>query len=156
MYALSLLSLLPLVAAAPAFVDPRQTTSSCASGVHIIAARGSTEPQGEGPLQALSTLIEAGVPGSTDSAVIYPATILTFTSTYFGSEESGVTNMTLMIQQYVASCPDARLVLTGYSQGAQIIGDVLGGGSFKDTAPLAESYRKNSMSYSLVQFPRAK
>ena len=29
---------------------------------------------------------------------------------------------------YVESCPDSKLILAGYSQGAQIVTDILGGG----------------------------
>lgn len=120
-----LLPLLPLALALPTtqptpfgpLISPRQTVTNCtaASAFHIIAARGSTEPQGEGPLQDVSALIEAAVPGSDDIGVVYPATLLPYDS----SEEAGVLNMTLMIQQYVASCPDSRIVLLGYSQVSQ-------------------------------------
>lgn len=144
---LSLLALLPLIqfSAARPLVSPhlaRQTTTSCATGVHIIAARGSTEAPGEGKCQSVSQLIEAGIPGSDDVAVVYPATLIPYES----SEEAGVSNMTQMIQQYTQSCPDTKIVLVGFSQGAQVVGDVLGGGSFGSTpsAPLASQFTQNS------------
>ena len=133
---LSLLSLAPLALAAP-LLESRQ---GCPSGVHIIAARGSTEAPGEGKLQELSDDIGAQIPGSTNEAVIYPATLLPYES----SEETGVTDMTQLITNFVAKCPSAQIILTGFSQGAQIVGDVLGGGSFTGTAPLPEQYRQNS------------
>ena len=137
---LTLFTLLSVAISAPLDLEGRQTTTVCATGVHIIAARGSTQDPGEGSLQDLSRLIKAAIPGSTSTAVIYPASLIPYTT----SEQQGVANMLLLIQQYVASCPKARLVLTGYSQGAHIVGDTLGGGTFAKSAPLAEIYRKNS------------
>ena len=122
----------------------RQVTSSCATGVHMIVARGSTEPQGEGPIVNVTSMVEAAVPGSDSVAVIYPATLLPYAS----SEEAGVTNMTTMIQQYVQSCPNTKIALLGFSQGAQVIGDTLGGGTFglfSKSKPLDKSVTKNSM-----------
>jgi len=131
--------------AAPFQASPRQV--SCASGVHIIAARGSTEPQGEGPLQNVSSLIEASIPGSDDIAVVYPADLVPYES----SEEAGVTNMTQEITSYVQQCPNSKIVLLGYSQGGQIVGDILGGGSYSSTPPLPyATYSKNIVA--AVQF----
>jgi len=125
--------------AAPFLHSPRQS-GGCASGVHIIAARGSTEPQGEGPLQNVSALIEQSIPGSDDAAVIYPADLVPYES----SEEQGVTNMTQMITSYVQQCPSAKIVLLGYSQGGQIVGDILNGGSYGGTPPIDyNTYSKN-------------
>ena len=130
-----------LVSALAAPLQPYLTQDTCATGVHIIAARGSTEPQGEGPLQNVSSLIESSIAGSDDMAVIYPADLIPYDS----SEESGVTNMTNMITSYVSACPDSKIVLLGYSQGGQIVGDVLGGGSYGGTPPLDyATYSKNS------------
>jgi hypothetical protein len=117
-------------------VDPRQTTSpsqcTAPGAFHIIVARGSTEPQGEGELIQVSDMIEAAVPGSDSVAVVYPAQLLPYGS----SEDAGVRAMTQLITQYVASCPNSRIVLLGYSQGGQIIGDVLGGATYSDFPPL--------------------
>ena len=131
--------------AAPFLHSVRQS-GGCATGVHIIAARGSTEPQGEGPLQNVSALIEQSIPGSTDAAVVYPAELVPYES----SEESGVTNMTQMLTSYVQQCPNSKVVLLGYSQGGQIVGDVLGGGSYGGTPPIDyATYSKNSASLAL-------
>ena len=137
---LSLLCLVPLALTAP--LVPRQ---GCPAGVHIIAARGSTEAVGEGKLQDLSNNIGAQIPGSTNEAVVYPATLLPYES----SEETGVTDMRQLIMDFVTKCPSAQLVLTGFSQGAQIVGDVLGGGSFSNTPPLPDQYRQNSTFFNL-------
>ncbi|KAH8778628.1 Alpha/Beta hydrolase protein [Diaporthe sp. PMI_573] len=40
----------------------------------------------------------------------------------------GAVNGLKQIRSYGEDCPDSKLVLTGYSQGAHVIGDMLGGG----------------------------
>ena len=127
-------------------ISTRQTTSSCATGVHMIVARGSTEAPGEGPIVNVTSAVEAAIPGSDSVAVVYPATLLPYAS----SEEAGVKNMTTMVQQYAQSCPNTKIALLGFSQGAQVIGDTLGGGTFglfSKTTPLPNSVTKNSKSY---------
>lgn len=139
---LALLSLLPLTFARPLVSDILPRQAACATGVHIIAARGSTEAPGEGKCQSLSDLIKAQIPGSDDVAVVYPAALLEYET----SETDGVKNMTQMIQSYTQSCPNTKIVLTGFSQGAQVVGDVLGGGSYGSppTAPLSAQFSQNS------------
>ncbi|KAI4151854.1 MAG: hypothetical protein LQ340_003252 [Diploschistes diacapsis] len=140
---LALLSLLPLTFARPLVSDILPRQAACATGVHIIAARGSTEAPGEGKCQSLSDLIKAQIPGSDDVAVVYPAALLEYET----SETDGVKNMTQMIQSYTQSCPNTKIVLTGFSQGAQVVGDVLGGGSYGSppTAPLSAQFSQNIM-----------
>ena len=138
---LILLSLLSLSVARPLdSIIPRQT--ACAAGVHIIAARGSEEDPGEGKCQSVSDLIKAAVPNSDDVAVVFPATLLEYES----SESTGVANMAGQIQNYTQACPNTKIMLIGFSQGGQIVGDVLGGGSFGSppSAPLASQFTKNS------------
>ena len=96
----------------------------------------------KGKPQAVSDLIKAGVPNSDDVAVDFPATLLEYES----SETSGVANMAGQIQNYTQACPNTKIVLVGFSQGGQIVGDVLGGGSFGDppSPPLATQFTKNS------------
>lgn len=119
----------------------RDSSTACATGVHIIAARGSTEPPGEGPLQAVSASIEQSVPGSNDIAVVYPATLIGYDS----SEADGVTNMKQEIASYVQQCPTGKIVLLGFSQGGQVVSDVLGGGSINNSPPIDHAtYAKNS------------
>ncbi|PGH04991.1 hypothetical protein AJ80_08418 [Polytolypa hystricis UAMH7299] len=42
--------------------------------------------------------------------------------------QRGVEDRMDRISAYVEKCPDSKIVLMGYSQGAQVIGDILGGG----------------------------
>jgi acetylxylan esterase len=103
--------------------------SSCASGVHIIVARGTTEPQGQG-LEAIAVqAILKRIPGSDAVSVVYPASF-----DIVPSEAAGVRNMTKLVEDYAAACPNSKMVLMGYSQGAQVTGDVVsGGGSITPT-----------------------
>lgn len=86
--------------------------TTCASGVHMIVARASTEAPGEGIIGAVATQVQQSVPGSDSEAVDYPATL----TDYLNSEASGVAAMKQLIQSYVARCPSSKIVLLGYSQ----------------------------------------
>lgn len=142
---LASLALLPTAFAAPHFKSgKRQSSTNCTTtGVHMIVARASTEAAGEGATGQLATLIASYLPGSDSVAVDYPATL----TDYANSETSGVVAMTALIEEYVDSCPQSKIVLLGYSQGAHVIGDVLCGTSevgLNTTAPLSSTYSGNS------------
>ena len=92
-------------------------------GVGLIAVRGSTEDPGPGRLLApIVTNTTNQVPGSTLTSVDYPARLI---PDYLGSEQEGVTALTALMRSFTAACPGAPMVLMGYSQGAQIIADVV-------------------------------
>ncbi|EAU86436.1 hypothetical protein CC1G_05430 [Coprinopsis cinerea okayama7 len=106
------------VAAAPA------PTTPCAQ-VHIIAARASTEPPGPGIVGQLITQIQnqSSQTVSTDS-VDYPATL----ENYNESSSAGTAALKTHLTNQANRCPNQKIVLIGYSQGAHIIGDTLAGG----------------------------
>ncbi|EFQ25748.1 cutinase [Colletotrichum graminicola] len=109
-------------------------TKACATGVHIIVCRASTEKPGTGVIGDIATSIQGQIPGSDIEAVDYPAEL----NPYNPSEEAGVKAMTKLVQDYAARCPDTKMVLMGYSQGAQVTGDVMCGTSengFTTTQP---------------------
>jgi acetylxylan esterase len=119
---LALIALLGLAAATPlASLNARQTTT-CQT-VHIFIARGSTEPY-PGRQGALATAICAGVSSCGYEDITYPAVY----NPYCDSVQAGVVDGKAAITAYASRCPNARIVLTGYSQGAQVVGDILGGG----------------------------
>ncbi|KAH8158218.1 hypothetical protein CIB48_g10027 [Xylaria polymorpha] len=119
-----------------------QSAVTCVSGLYMIAARGSTEDPGEGPLSQVTALVKALVPGSASIAVDYPATIFD-DGTYPISVSEGITDTITKIQNYVAACgSSSRIVLLGFSQGGNVMTDVLAGGVLKP-APIAENYRQN-------------
>src|SRR5580693_8998045 len=100
------------------------STASCAA-VHIIVARASTEAQGDGVIGALATLIQGDVNATvSQEAVVYPATL----TNYASSVGKGDSAMAADIENAVSACPNEKIVLLGYSQGAQVVGDVLAGG----------------------------
>jgi len=101
-----------------------QDITACAA-VHIITARASTEAPGEGITGALvSQIISTSNQSITRASVTYPATL----NNYASSSAQGVTALKTQLTSQVQSCPDQKIVLAGYSQGAHVILDVLGGG----------------------------
>ena len=120
-------------------LDARQSTS-CATGVHMIVARGSTEPQGEGVESSVVSAVSQSISGSDGEGIVYPASLTDYTS----SESQGVTAMTNDIKSYTQQCPDTKIALMGFSQGGQVVADVLGGGSMSSSAAIDKSYTTSS------------
>lgn len=82
------------------------------------------------------------IAGSTVEAVDYPATF----DDYINSASEGVDRMTEQLLSYLDRCEDAKVVLMGFSQGAQVASDLIcgyEGGLFDETEDLADSYKKN-------------
>lgn len=71
------------------------------------------------------SLITVNLAGATSAGVVYPATL----TNYISSEAAGARQMKADLESYVARCPSTKIVLMGYSQGAQILGDTLLSGS---------------------------
>ncbi|KAF3764319.1 family 5 carbohydrate esterase, partial [Cryphonectria parasitica EP155] len=115
--------------------------TACVTGnaVHMIVARASLEPPGTGIIGEVATQVQQQFPGSDIVPVVYPATL----DNYPSSENDGVVAMTQLVTDYAARCPDSKIVLMGYSQGAQVTADVLCGRTdgpyFNTTQPLASS-----------------
>ena len=109
--------------------------TTCATGVHMIVARGSTEQPGPGIIGAVATQVQQSVAGSDKDALIYPATFDNYTS----SESTGVAAMKSLIQSYVALCPSSKIALLGYSQ---VVIPLDAGEAFTDSRPGRSSYRR--------------
>ena len=101
-----------MVLSTAATIPQTRRQVQCATGVHMIVARASTERPGGGIIQAVADGVESQVPGSDSVAVDYPATL----QNYQNSEAQGVAAMTQLIQEYAAACPGSPMVLMGYSQ----------------------------------------
>ncbi|KUJ06810.1 cutinase-domain-containing protein [Mollisia scopiformis] len=117
-------------------------TTACATGVHMIVARASTEQPGQGIIGAVATQVQQQLPGSDSEAVDYPATL----TDYLNSEASGVAAMTKLVENYAVRCPNSKMALLGYSQGAQVVGDMMCGTSeanFNTTKPISAAASKN-------------
>lgn len=106
-------------------LDKNSEAIEACSAVHIITARASTEAPGEGITGALVTqIINDSNQSISRAAVNYPATL----SNYASSSSQGVAALTQQLTAQVQACPTQKIVLAGYSQGAHVILDVLGGG----------------------------
>jgi hypothetical protein len=109
--------------AAPALAVA-SSNSPCAT-VNLIVARASTEAEGDGAIGALAKEIQESVKATvSQQAVKYPAQLFP----YEPSVQAGDTAIKKQLEEEVSKCPGQRIVLLGYSQGAQIVGDALGGG----------------------------
>ncbi|KAK4224903.1 cutinase-domain-containing protein [Podospora fimiseda] len=114
------------VTALAAILQTRDTLlwdGKCATGVHIIVARGSTEAPGMGraaPVARNATLL---VPGSSIVTVDYPATF----ENYFISQAAGAAGFERLVLQHVEACPNTKIALIGYSQGAHALMDAICG-----------------------------
>jgi cutinase len=85
----------------------------------VVFARGTGEPPGVGGAgQAFIDSLTAQVPGKSVGVypVNYPAT-----PDYVDSAKAGAADAGAHIQNMVASCPNTKMVLGGYSQGAAVM-----------------------------------
>ena len=134
MRASQLLGVCALVIAALVQAAPAAAAPDC-SDVEVVFARGTDEPAGIGSVgKSLVDTLKPMLKGSTIStyAVKYPA------SYDFLEVAAGATDMSKHVQATVASCPDTKIVLGGYSQGAAVV-DVVATSpiaGFGYTAPL--------------------
>ena len=133
-----------LVALAATLLSVTSTVNAqtkCSDGLHMIVARASTEKPGTGIIGKVANVTQTRIPGSDIVPVVYPATLTNYTM----SEPSGVAAMLPLIHDYVDSCPGRPIALLGYSQGAQVVGDVLcgvseAGGGWTPSDPLPSKY----------------
>ena len=117
------------------------SNTTCAP-LHMIVARASLEAPGQGIIGAVVDQVQSAIRGSDSEAVVYPATL----DNYVSSESAGVAGMQTLINHYEARCPHSKIALLGYSQGAQVVGDVLCGTSeanWTSTPPESPAQSKN-------------
>jgi hypothetical protein len=109
--------------AAPALAVA-SSNSPCAT-VDEIVARGSTEAEGTGKIGAVAEEVQKAVKATVAiRAVKYPAQLIP----YEPSVTAGDKATKVELEEEVAKCPGQKILMLGYSQGAQIVGDALGGG----------------------------
>ncbi|KAL1598090.1 hypothetical protein SLS59_007100 [Nothophoma quercina] len=109
-------------------VSPYQ--SSDCSAYHVFITRGSDEPY-PGRLGNLTSEIckEIGNDDCTFENIEYPAK-----STAWGKDEwcksagKGAANGQAQLKAYAEKCSDSKLILLGFSQGAAVTQDIMGGG----------------------------
>lgn len=92
--------------------DCSNITCTSTGAAHIVVSRASTEPPGTGVLGSVADAIVAARPGSDIATNPYPALL----DPYLESETAGVGNLTEIVLDYQACCPDSKMVLLGYSQ----------------------------------------
>lgn len=108
--------------AAEAARDLAARATGC-DDVHLFLARGNNEPY-----PGRQRNIVNGVCGQLDNCGYED---IYFTAgeeqVYCDTVHQGTLNGQAQIINYAVRCPDSLLVVTGYSQGAHIVGDILGG-----------------------------
>lgn len=138
-----------LVAAAPTeILESRQSWTNCTTGnaVHMIVVYGLTEA-GYGFDTPLVAAVQQLLPGSDATSVKYPASNVF--PPYNIAVDIGAANTIKEIQEYVDSCPNSKISLLGYSQGAQVAMDAVCGTSsagYIPSMPLAPKYASHMSS----------
>lgn len=105
---------------------PLPQAAPCAP-IHIMSARGSNQPAGEGPtLTPLASAIAAAYPAGTTTRepIVWPAQLFP----YDVNSHNGTLAVAAQLTAYAKRCPTSKIVLLGYSQGAHVIMDSLCGG----------------------------
>ncbi|PFH57360.1 hypothetical protein XA68_15164 [Ophiocordyceps unilateralis] len=100
---------------------------SCISGLYMVVARGTKEPEGAGMTGSVTESIARKVPGSQVVPLRYPASLSN--PDYQDSVADGVRQMQTTIRDYVKVCPRSKVAVFGYSQGAHVAMDALCGSS---------------------------
>ncbi|KAF6838382.1 acetylxylan esterase 2 (cutinase) [Colletotrichum plurivorum] len=95
----------------------------CANGVHIIVARGTNEAPGSGLMESVAHGIAAAIPDSQIAPLDYPAAF----DNYSASVAAGVDSLKTELAEYGSRCPQSKVALMGFSQGAHVMGDTLCG-----------------------------
>ncbi|KAK9444280.1 Cutinase [Metarhizium brunneum] len=135
--------------------DPGDDAEGCASGLYIISVRGTGEEQGIGVAGTLlGKKVAEQVKGSKIVGLQYPATLAS--PPYPSSVGNGTKNLTELLEDYHKSCPDGKVAILGYSQGAQVSLDTLCGtdeAGFTTTDAISSSAVDNVVSVALFGDP---
>lgn len=98
---------------------------------HVLLARG-TDEKPPGRQGNITKMICDKLGGSENCGwenLDYPATNRFISDdTWCKSADVGAKNGLKQIREYVEKCPDTKMILLGYSQGASIVQDMMGGG----------------------------
>lgn len=104
--------------------DAQSTGDSTCQDVHVFLARGDGEDY-PGRIGAIATTVCAGFKNCDYEDITFVSVDGT---PYCDSATQGSKSGISQITAYNKKCPDAILVVAGYSLGAHVVGDVLGGG----------------------------
>lgn len=119
--------------------------ADCAKGLYIVVARGSEEAAGPGITGTLADEVVDQIKGSEIDAVVYPATLLNYQISVIDGSKA----MEKIVTDYAKACPDGKIALMGYSQGAHAALNTVCGseqnGFANLTALPSDIVEKNSM-----------
>lgn len=120
---LFLAGMLTVSASLTAFTSIPAASAEACPDVEVVFARGTFEPPGVGGIgQAFADQLKAQPALSGKSvdvyAVNYPASL------NFSTAADGVIDASNRVRDMAARCPDTKMVLGGYSQGAAVVGYV--------------------------------
>jgi hypothetical protein len=105
--------------------------SADCSTYHVFITRGSDEPY-PGRLGNLTSEICSGLDDCSFESVEYPAKSTAWgPSVWCDSAGKGASAGQAQMKGYADKCPDAKLILLGFSQGGAVAQDILGGGGGK-------------------------
>jgi acetylxylan esterase len=98
--------------------------------IRIFNVRGSDEPypgRGGALLGLVCAEFAAHDVDCDYEDVVYPANI-SYSGIFCESAHTGALAGQAQMTGYASACPEGKTVLIGYSQGAGVVGDILGGG----------------------------
>lgn len=133
-----------LLAASASAQDDNGVT--CVDGLYLIVARGTGEPEGTGTMGVLADDVAERVQDSEVVGLDYPATLAD--PIYIDSLQDGASELKVTIARYSDNCPDGKIAVLGYSQGAQVSLNALcgGAGTFQgDLEPVSSSIIESSV-----------
>ncbi|KAK6532534.1 hypothetical protein TWF281_006722 [Arthrobotrys megalospora] len=108
----------------PPPIDP--CAPYCAD-VYMISCRATLEVQGEGQIGQVAEYVQAASSQTVERVALeYPAIL----EGYAQSAATGAAALKSLIAKQARECPQQKIVLLGYSQGAQVVGDAISGGGY--------------------------
>ncbi|KAF3227121.1 hypothetical protein TWF106_010609 [Orbilia oligospora] len=108
----------------PPPIDP--CAPYCAD-VYMISCRATLEVQGEGQIGQIAEYVQLATSQTVERVALeYPAIL----EGYAESAATGAEALKQLISKQAKECPNQKIVLMGYSQGAQVVGDAISGGGY--------------------------
>ncbi|KAI1414768.1 carbohydrate esterase family 5 protein [Hypoxylon sp. FL1857] len=114
-------SLVIIASVAEAIRPPRRNCPN----IHVFGARETTAPPGFGSASTVVNLVQRANFRTTSESIVYPAA---GGDVYAASVAAGVAAVANQTNAFNQMCPRSKIVMVGYSQGAQIIDDAFCGG----------------------------